>query len=276
MPPEPTLLVTDLDGTLLTSEKTVSPATLVALSEVRAAGIRLAIASARPYRLIESVVPQTVLELFAAVIVSNGAAVIRPGDRAVLREDPLEPADTGQVIAALRAEWPSAGFGWESGREFSSDRAFLQLTRDGGILRDPHPDRVIGRPDEPVHQLVMAVPDAAPRTLLRRVAELAGPEFAVTDSLGGVVEISPASVSKATAAAWWAHSHGAGLADVIAFGDEHNDLPLLTAAGTSVAMGNASAEVRAAATTTTLTNDQDGVAVALRRLLADLRNRSDA
>ncbi|MDO9396338.1 MAG: HAD hydrolase family protein [Herbiconiux sp.] len=272
MRPDVRLVVTDLDGTLLTTRKTVSAVSVSALSDARAAGLQLAVASARPYRLVQDVLPAPVLALFDAVIVSNGAAVIRPLDDSVLHESTLRRAASAFSIETLRATWPTAGFGWESGTEFSSDDVLLRLAGAGTILRDPHPDRVLPLPAGPVHQLVMAVPGAAPRSLLASTAAILGPEYTVTDSLGGVVEISPAGVSKASAADWWARSTGATLADVVAFGDEHNDLPLLRAAGIGVAMANARDEVRAAAASTTLTNDQDGVAVALRALLSGHRS----
>jgi Cof subfamily protein (haloacid dehalogenase superfamily) len=275
--PDLHLLVTDLDGTLLTTRKTVSVATIAALTEAREQGMRLAIASARPYRLVQSVLSAEVLALFDAAIVSNGAAVLRPSDRKVLQESTLAALAAALSIQALRMEWPAAGFGWESGTEFSSDHVLLRLAETATILRDPHPNRVLPAPAGPIHQLVMALPDATPRTLLPRASAILGPDYTVTDSLGGVVEISSSSVSKATAAQWWARSQGAGLSDVIAFGDEHNDLPLLRRAGLGVAMANAANDIQAAADATTLTNDQDGVAVALRRLLSgdrDLKNRA--
>lgn len=263
MPPSPRLLVTDLDGTLLTSRQTVTPASASTLRAVRAAGIRLAVASARPYRLVEAVLPPEVRNLFSVVIVSNGAAIVDPTTQQTLHQDTLSDTAADEAIEALRHRWPTAGFGWESGPAFSSDLRFLTLTAQEPIRRDPHPDRVAPRPVTPVLQLVMAVPGEQPGHLISEAAALLGSGYSVTDSRGGVLEISRSRVTKASAAQWWARSLALELDTVLAFGDEHNDLPLLTTAGTGVAMGNADPDVRQASLFTTTSNDEDGVAAFL-------------
>lgn len=268
MLPDPRLVVTDLDGTLLTSRKQVTAATIAALRAAREAGVHLAVASARPYRLIESVLPAEVLELLSAAIVSNGAAIIDPRSQARLLHEVAVVPDAGtELIRVLRGRWPDAGFGWEFGTHFACDAEFLALTRTETILRDPHPDLVAPAPSAPVHQLVMAVPGRAPRDLVDAAASELGDLFTVTDSLGGVVEISVDRADKGTAAHWLARSLGSSMERVIAFGDEHNDLPMLTRAGVGVAMGNAAAEVRAAAKFVTASNDEDGVAAFLTRTM---------
>ncbi|MFZ4841274.1 Cof-type HAD-IIB family hydrolase [Mycetocola saprophilus] len=261
------LLVSDLDGTLLTDQKRVTPETVAALVLAREHGMALAIASARPFRLIRAVIDPETLALFDAVIVSNGAAILSPDGTRILHEDALAPSELAALITHLRARYPDAGFGWESGTEFGSDRRLLELAERGGVLRDPHPDRVRELPESPAHQLVLAPGDGLPRDLIEAIRGEIGDTYAVTDSLGGVVEISPARVTKADAARVWAESLGHSLARVVAFGDEHNDLPLLRAAGLGIAMGNATPEVRQAADRVTDTNMDHGVARALRALL---------
>lgn len=268
MLPDPRLVVTDLDGTLLTSRKTVSAPTFAALRAARDTGLHLAVASARPLRLIESVLSPAVLDLLSAVIVSNGAAIVDPRSKGAPLHEVAVTANTGaDLIRVLRRLWPDAGFGWEFGTHFACDAEFLALTHTEAILRDPHPDLVSPVPAAPVHQLVMAVPGRVPRDLVDTVASALGGSFAVTDSLGGVVEISLARADKGTAAHWLARSLEISMDQVIAFGDEHNDLPLLTRAGIGVAMANASAPVRAAATVVTASNDDDGVAAFLTRTM---------
>ncbi|WP_183086115.1 Cof-type HAD-IIB family hydrolase [Mycetocola tolaasinivorans] len=262
------LLVSDLDGTLLTDQKSVSPETTAALRAAREQGMALAIASARPYRLIRAVIPEETLALFSAVIVSNGAAILSPDGTRVLHSDALGVAELATLITRLRALFPDAGFGWESGTEFGSDQQMLELVAAGGVLRDPHADRVKHLPTASAHQLVMAPAHGIPRDHLDTVRRELGEAYAVTDSLGGVVEISPVSVTKADAARVWAASLGHTLAEVVAFGDEHNDLPLLRTAGLGVAMGNAAAEVRETAHLVTATNNDHGVARTLWALLS--------
>ena len=115
--------------------------------------------------------------------------------------------------------------------------------------------------------------------LLARSASYGPDDFAalVSRTLGGIaeathssssalVEISAAGVTKAAGLAWLCEREGFTAADVVAFGDMPNDLPLLAWAGRSVAMGNAHPAVREIADEVALTNDEDGVAVYLEKL----------
>ncbi|GAA3280907.1 hypothetical protein GCM10020218_033970 [Dactylosporangium vinaceum] len=96
---------------------------------------------------------------------------------------------------------------------------------------------------------------------------LTGLAEATNSSSSGMVEVSAAGVTKASALALVARSHSVTAADVVAFGDMPNDLPMLTWAGRGVAMANAHPAVRAAASDVTKhTNEDDGVAEYLERL----------
>ena len=99
----------------------------------------------------------------------------------------------------------------------------------------------------------------------------------VTSTLGGVaetthssssalVEISASGVTKAAGLAWLCEREGFTAADVIAFGDMPNDIPMLSWAGRAVAMGNAHPAVVEVADEVTVTNDEDGVAAYLSSL----------
>jgi hypothetical protein len=117
--------------------------------------------------------------------------------------------------------------------------------------------------------------------LLARSASYGADEFAalVSRTLGGIaeathssssalVEISAAGVTKAAGLAWLCEREGFTAADVVAFGDMPNDLPLLAWAGRSVAMDNAHPALKEIADEVTLSNDEDGVAVYLEKLFA--------
>lgn len=264
--PRITALVTDLDGTLLDSGKRISERSREVLARARGAGLRLAVASARPWRLIADVLGAD-LALFDAAIVSNGSATIELPSRRVIAEDLIAPHHVARLMALLRREWPDAGFGWELGEEFGCDDAFAVIARGQRILRDSSGGATSGLPPTPVHQLVAARPNRWPAEFLDRAAHVAGADYAVTDSDGGVIELSSATAGKSPAAARWAQLVGSSLAELAAFGDEHNDVPLLQEAALGVAMGNASDEARAAACLIAPGNDEDGVAVIIEEIL---------
>lgn len=270
MPPEPPLsaIVTDLDGTLLTSDKRVSARSVAALTAAHARGVLLAAASARPKRLIDAAI-SGVLHLFDAVVVSNGAAVIAAEGTQVLAAELITAPEAVHAMALIRRAWPGAGFGWESGGDFRGDVRFHRLARTQRILRDTSDPPVLDRPDRAIHQLVAAVARTRPIELLAEARTLLGPGFTITDSDGGVLEVAHANATKAHGVRAWAGHRGISMDHVVAFGDETNDLELLTAAGHGVAMGNARQSVKDAADEVADVNDRDGLAQVLERLLAE-------
>jgi Cof subfamily protein (haloacid dehalogenase superfamily) len=261
-----TAVVTDLDGTLLDSSKRVSERSCLALARARDAGLRLAVASARPWRLIAEVLGANIAS-FDAAIVSNGSAIFELPSQRAIAENLITPDHVARLTALLRREWPDAGFGWELGQEFSCDDAFAAIARRQRILREPAAE-TSDLPLTAVHQLVAACPNRRPAELLDRAARVVGEDYAVTDSEGGVIELSLATVSKSAAAAQWARLVGSSLAELAAFGDGHNDVPILRDAALGVAMGNAGQEARAAACLVAPGNDEDGVAVIIEEILA--------
>src|SRR5947208_1537207 len=88
----------------------------------------------------------------------------------------------------------------------------------------------------------------------------------VTQTSSQLLELLHPEVSKGAALRRIAHMLGVARDEVIAFGDSHNDLDMLEFAGVGVAMGNASAEVKALADLITDSNEDDGIATALERL----------
>jgi 5-amino-6-(5-phospho-D-ribitylamino)uracil phosphatase len=263
--PEPAAaIVTDLDGTLLTSDKRITPRTRAALTAARDAGLAVAAATARPWRLAADALGDA-LPLFDAVIVSNGAAVLAARGQRVLSESLLSADAARAAVATLRGHWPDAGLGWELGHAFASDARFREIAASQRILRDVDAGTPLAAPRSVVHQLVLARPGVEPAELVAEAATLLGAAFAVTDSSGGVVEISLAAATKATAARSWAALRG--VERLIAFGDERNDLELLASASLGVAMAGSAPAVVAAATLTAPSNDDDGVARVIERLL---------
>lgn len=95
-----------------------------------------------------------------------------------------------------------------------------------------------------------------------------GPLAIVTMSGPGTVELQPRGVTKATGLSLAAERLGVGAAGTIAFGDMPNDVPMFAWAGRGVAVANAHPELKAVADEVTSSNEEDGVAVVLDRLLA--------
>ena len=121
--------------------------------------------------------------------------------------------------------------------------------------------------DDTVVKLLARHDDIEPEPFWQRVEQVVGERVVTTwSSVGTLVEISAAGVTKATTLAVLAAELGVGPDEVVAFGDMPNDLPLLEWAGTSYAMANAHPSVRELADRVAPANDEDGVAT----VLADL------
>ena len=255
----PQLVATDLDGTLLHSDGTVTDRTRAVLEELDARGVPVVFTTGRPIRWME--------ELWADVgghglaICSNGALVYDVARREV-RDFRAVPREVGVSVAEqLRTAVPGTTFavehttGWASEVDFPRHPDDRAERRTGG-LADIFCDDVVK---------VLAVHrDLEPEAFWRRVEASVGEQVVTTwSSSFALVEISAAGVTKATTLATLAAEMGVGREDVVAFGDMPNDLPMLEWAGTSYAMANAHPSVHDLADHRAPANDDDGVAVVL-------------
>lgn len=116
---------------------------------------------------------------------------------------------------------------------------------------------------EPATKLVLRHSGHAVGSLATLAQEVAGDRATVSVSGSWVVEVSPAGVNKAAALAALCRELGIGPADVIAFGDHLNDVPMLAWSGWAVAVANAHPDVVAIADEVTASNELDGVALVL-------------
>lgn len=258
----PRLVATDLDGTLLHSDGTVTARTRAVLDELDDRGVPVVFTTGRPVRWME--------QLWDAVgghglaICSNGGIVYDVAERRV-RDFSAVPREVGmQVAELLREAVPGTTFAVEHTSGWASEAAFPR-----------HPDDAATRHQGPWESIyvddvvkVLAVHrDLDPEDFWRQVDAAVGGLVTTTwSSTFALVEISAAGVTKATTLARVAAEMGLGPDDVIAFGDMPNDLPMLGWAGTSYAMANAHASVRDLADHLAPGNDDDGVAVVLAEL----------
>jgi Cof subfamily protein (haloacid dehalogenase superfamily) len=257
----PRLVATDLDGTLLDSEGRVSVRTRAVLDELDAAGVPVVFTTGRPIRWME--------ELWEAVgghglaICSNGGIVYDVARREV-RTARTIPADVLLAVAArLRADVPGTVFALEKTTGFAKEPDFmprLAVNLAPDVPTAPLEDIV----DDDVVKLLARHEDHEPEPYWELVAGLLGEQVVTTwSSVGTLVEISAAGVTKASTLATVAAGMGLGPDDVVAFGDMPNDLPMLEWAGTSYAMANAHPTVRELADHLAPHHDEDGVAAVL-------------
>ncbi|MDL2206422.1 Cof-type HAD-IIB family hydrolase [Eubacteriales bacterium OttesenSCG-928-N13] len=240
------MIVTDLDDTLLRTDKTVSKATFDTFEACRQKGIKLVFATARGVSA-SKLVP---LSMFDGWSIMNGAAAFADGQQVYACPIPPDAArpmllaltERGVKVTAEVGDWHWPNFDmlhyWGDGMRF---------TQTDYVGFDKHADKLCIWLENPEQQLPIA------QALLPE-----GLHMHVTKDDLGMVMHEEATKSRAVLAiaAHW----GIPPEQIVAFGDDSNDVDLLQVCGTGVAMANALDDVKQAADETTLSCDQDGVA----------------
>ncbi|MFE1762840.1 HAD hydrolase family protein [Streptomyces angustmyceticus] len=308
----PRLIATDLDGTLLHDDKTVSDRTIAALAAAERAGIEVFFVTGRPARWMGVVSDH--VHGHGLAICANGAAVVdlHRGGR-IVEVSPLERGVALAVVDALRGAAPGTSFAVERTGGIHYEPQYPPLLLDpaavvapaekllaedfvttlcphtagrhddarepDGPPRGPHsPTGPEGPafPDQPVIKLLAHHPEMDPDAFLTLARRAAGDLASFTrSSPTALLEISGPGVSKAGTLARCCAERGISPEEVVAFGDMPNDIEMLTWAGTSYAMANAHPDVLAATTGRTASNNDDGVAAVIERILHDGAPRDD-
>ncbi|WP_075016456.1 Cof-type HAD-IIB family hydrolase [Actinacidiphila rubida] len=268
--PAPRLIATDLDGTLLRDDKTVSPRTVAALAAAEAAGIEVFFVTGRPARWMGVVSDH--LASHGMAIVGNGAAVFDLRAGTLIEAFPLPESDALAVAHALREAVPGTAFAVERTAVFRREPAYEAPDPDGPGACAPIETLLAEDRDQPVLKMLAKHPTLNPDDFLATALAVAGRQAEITrSSETALLEISGAGVSKATTLAKCCAERGVTAAEVVAFGDMPNDLAMLSWAGTSYAVANAHPHVRAATRFMTASNQEDGVAQVIERIVAARR-----
>jgi Cof subfamily protein (haloacid dehalogenase superfamily) len=270
----PRLIATDLDGTLLRDDKSVSPRTVDALAAAEEAGIEVFFVTGRPARWMDVVSDH--VHGHGLAICGNGAAVVDlhggSGSHRFVKVRELARANALDAVRLLREAAPGTMFAVEQTYGFHQEPDYPKLhmeTPDNllpaeKLLAPDGPDA-----DQPVLKILAHHPTLDPDAFLTLARLAIGERATVTrSSPSALLELSGPGVSKASTLALCCAERGISHEEVVAFGDMPNDVEMLTWAGRSYAMGNAHPDAIAAASGRTVANNEDGVAVVIEQLLA--------
>ncbi len=253
------LIASDMDGTLLAPDHRLSPRTLAAIAAAGEAGIDVLPVTGRGFRSAVDILRPANLD---TAICSNGALVYDLQADRIIDTRPIAGAEVRAVVGHLRAKLPDAIFGWET---------TVAASFEAGFHDDPPPWLTDHEPLDVVEsaiKLFLAHPEILESDLQHRVQPLLFPGMNVSTSGAPFVEITAAGVDKATTLAMVAAERGIDRSEIMAFGDQMNDLAMLQWAGVGVAMGNARPEAKQAADEVTAPNWDDGVATMIEQLLS--------
>lgn len=269
------LLATDLDGTLLRDDLTVSPRTRAALNRLREMGVYTIPVTARQPHGVRLIAEQAGFDGWA--LCGNGALGIHLGTGEVLFEQHLGVAEQSRLAQALLARQPETVFVSirQRGQDFVAQQGYAALANYSDHKRDPTQmggatlEQVLAAPSL---KLAARHPRLSPQELLAEVQALGNTgDFAATVSGAPFVEFMAQGISKAYGLEKLCAYLNVAQAEVIAFGDAPNDAEMLAWAGHGVAMAHAAPEARAAAQEIALGNNEDGVALVIERLLNEGR-----
>ncbi|MET0417070.1 MAG: Cof-type HAD-IIB family hydrolase [Actinoplanes sp.] len=263
----PKLVATDLDGTLVRNDDTVSDYTHQVLAKVRAAGIRVVAATGRGPRLTS--LTRNDIRDADFLVMAQGGWVLDQAESTYLLQARLPGCALGEALADLEAQVGRLSVMVEA---LEHDDAPLWGDYDP-TWRYPVVLEQRPRGDCLTGDVIKAFARSFDLNVdeLLAVARRVVPEHVASVTQAGLnyIEICPPKVDKGTGLAVVAEAVGVDPADVLVFGDMPNDLPMFAWAGWSrVAVGNAHPELMAVADEVTLTNDEDGVAVYLDKLLS--------
>jgi Cof subfamily protein (haloacid dehalogenase superfamily) len=263
---KPRLIASDMDGTLLRWDDTVSETTVAELERWRADGVPVVLATGRPPRWMRRI--RDVLG-YGTAVCCNGAVLLDLERFEIVHEEPLHPDVLGSLTTELRRRQPDTWFAVEYGLEFRHEPIYRpRWDVDAPGVAEAPLDELVA---QPVAKL-LARHEHLPRDeFVALVEEVVGDQATVTNSsTDALAEISAAGVTKASGLARVAARHGVGPEDVVVFGDMPNDIAAFewvrAAGGRAVAMEHAHPDLMAVATDVTGTNEDDGVAAFLAAL----------
>lgn len=256
------VVATDLDGTLLRGDGTISERTHAALAAAAESGLVVVIVTARPFRFLAEI---DRLEVHGVAVCVNGALIVDLATRAHITAHTLDADATTAAVTALRGMFPDVAFGVERVDVCGHEPHYLSQW--------PLPE---GSPIGPIESLIG---DGVLKLLGRHPQIHVDGLAAMVDAIGsgatvtcsmteGMVEIGPAGVTKASALHEVVALLGHTANEVLAVGDMPNDLAMLRWAATSAAVANAHPDLLAEVDLVLPANDDDGVASLLEALTA--------
>ena len=259
------LIALDLDGTLTNDKKEITPRTFDALMDAQKAGVRLALASARPAPGLYKICDELHMREYGGILMSyNGGRIVEASTGKTLYETCMDMEETKEILRFL-------------------DTLPVNVILDDGVqfyVKDPKAYKIeyecwnnqmtCTQVDDlaeflhfsPVKLLMSVQPEILP-DVQKQIAEHLPESLIVVRTAPFYLEIIPASINKGKGIRDICKVLGIDPAETAAFGDAENDIPMIKEAGFGVAMGNAEDAVKAAADYVTASNNEDGIPLAL-------------
>jgi len=255
------LVVSDVDGTLVRKDKSLSPQVIAAVRRLRDAGVPFTLISARPVSGVMPLVGALGIDIPLAAF--NGGILFRP-DGSEIVAHAVDRAVVEGVFALAEGlavdRWVFAGGQWyastDQGVHVEHERV---ASSQAPVVRDDFTDLY-----DTADKLTFVSDDRALlKGLAERAVEASGDRATIGQSQTYYLDVTDTAANKGDGVAALAELLGVDLADVAVFGDMDNDVAMFDRAGFSVAMGQAPDAVKAKADAVSSSNEEDGVAHAI-------------
>jgi len=259
------LIALDCDGTLLNSKKEITERTVTAIRAANSFGIKIVLASARPfYRLKPFTDKLGIASSDQYSIAFNGGLIVNNTETNVLFTGGFTTEEVKELVT-FGSDYDTAMFLYskdgiisnvndEKYKKKNPDVSFnvVDLATVDFTIAQIYKIAYVNSPEE-----TLALRARLPQTLYEK--------FEISSSVPQFVEFVSKGITKSGALEYIGRKLGISPEEMAAFGDQDNDIPMLRYVGLSIAMGNATAEVKSYAKITTASNDEDGVAIAIEK-----------
>lgn len=259
----------DLDGTLNNDEKVITAKTKAALMAVQKRGVRIVLASARPSPGLFKERDVLGLQDYGGILMSyNGGRIVDAKSGKVLFQTAMELQQTKKVLRFLET-LPVTPILDDGKQFFVTDKNGYKVDYEcqNNRMECTEVENLADFLNFAPIKILMSVLPEKLKVVQEKIAAFLPEDLTVVQTAPFYLEVIPASINKGQGLLDTCAALDIDPKDTVAFGDAENDIPMLKAAGTGIAMGNATEAVKAAADGVTLSNNADGIAVFLKDFL---------
>ena len=252
-------VITDLDGTLLTTDKVVSDFNRDVIRKLSQTNIAFGIATGRPVEaVLKKMASENILEYIDVIVASNGVDIIEPKKNKMESTFQLSKADLLAIVELMKPlDVNFCVYGKEKMYTSRIDETILRIEKQNYLTP------IIITPNElpldKMNKVIFTVEPNRMPEVRAFMATLNQSKYNYFQSLPDLVEFVDGRVSKAVGLAIYAKKHGFSCDEVMVFGDTSNDIEMLEHCGWGVCMANGTADALAIAKDIALSNDEDGV-----------------
>ena len=260
------IIFSDIDGTIVDSNKQIMPKTKAALREITAKGVHFALVSGRGKQAVFTVGRQCEIPLH--VVATNGSMVIdRDGNTILDRRINME--DTLAALAAINENFPDTSINYYAGddwfvKSFADQRTQREMKITATEAKETNLAKLAKEGVLPGKIMLIDEPINC-ETMERELAAKL-PRLKVVRSAPVLVEITEGDINKSVGIDALLKYLNISREESLAFGDNYNDIDMLGFVGKGVVMGNAPADIKAKFAEVTATNDEEGIYEYLKKI----------